>query len=172
MDKKMTAYILRYLLKHRFHSKAEMARQFGIGQRAMQKVFENLDNAKAGTIVLDKAILYCACYDISLDAILKAFIKSNGGITAVSENQNNKVACQRLQVDEPIGITKEGQEVYSSMLLFLQNASALVCPRCETWCNPWETGRSVNDMNCYIGKMARSIQSNITNIYTEQVSGP
>lgn len=50
MDRRLTAYVLRYLLEHRFESKAEMARQLGMQQRTIEKVFENLDVAKAGTV--------------------------------------------------------------------------------------------------------------------------
>lgn len=56
MDRRLTAYVLKYLLEHRFESKAEMARQLGMRQRTIEKVFANLDVAKAGTIAFDKAI--------------------------------------------------------------------------------------------------------------------
>lgn len=49
MDRRLTAYVLKYLLEHRFESKAEMARQLGMRQRTIEKVFANLDVAKAGT---------------------------------------------------------------------------------------------------------------------------
>lgn len=53
MDRRLTAYVLRYLLEHRFESKAEMARRLGMRQRTIEKVFENLDVAKAGTVAFD-----------------------------------------------------------------------------------------------------------------------
>lgn len=74
MDRRLTAYVLKYLLEHRFESKAEMARQLGMRQRTIEKVFANLDVAKAGTIAFDKAIYYCAENHISLDSILESFI--------------------------------------------------------------------------------------------------
>ena len=53
MDRRLTAYVLRYLLEHRFESKAEMARQLGMRQRTIEKgLCENLDVAKAGTVPL------------------------------------------------------------------------------------------------------------------------
>ena len=50
MDRRLTAYVLKYLLEHRFESKAEMARQLGMRQRTIEKVFANLDVAKAGMV--------------------------------------------------------------------------------------------------------------------------
>lgn len=50
MDRRLTAYVLKYLLEHRFESKAEMARQLGMRQRTIEKVFANLDVAKAGIL--------------------------------------------------------------------------------------------------------------------------
>ena len=52
MDRRLTAYVLKYLLEHRFESKAEMARQLGMRQRTIEKVFANLDVAKAGNIAM------------------------------------------------------------------------------------------------------------------------
>lgn len=62
MDRRLTAYVLKYLLEHRFESKAEMARQLGMRQRTIEKVFANLDVAKAGTIAFDKAIYQTTSY--------------------------------------------------------------------------------------------------------------
>ena len=56
MDRRLTAYVLKYLLEHRFESKAEMARQLGMRQRTIEKVFANLDVAKAGTILLPETM--------------------------------------------------------------------------------------------------------------------
>lgn len=173
MDKKLTAYILRYLLEHKFHSKAEMAEQLGIDLRTLQKVFENLDNAKAGTITLDKSILYCASHDVSIDEIMEDFIRDNGGIEAMREHlEKGKKACQRLQIKEPPALSPEGKGVFASMLHFLQNASAYICPSCERWCNPWDGEFDVSRKDCYIGHLAQSIQKSVAECYSARQMAP
>lgn len=54
MDRRLTAYVLKYLLEHRFESKAEMARHLGMRQRTIEKVFANLDVAKAGKKIYNR----------------------------------------------------------------------------------------------------------------------
>lgn len=166
MDKKLTAYILRYLLEHRFDSKSEMARQLGIDKHTMQRLFRNLDGAKAGTIALDKAILFCACHNISLDAIIQDFFKENEGKEIMQEGYAKRAACQRLRMKEPTGVTEEGTQIYGSMVQFLRRASAYVCPSCENWCSPWDEECDIDKMDCYIGHIACSIHDNVVNCYS------
>ena len=138
MDRRLTAYVLKYLLEHRFESKAEMARQLGMRQRTIEKVFANLDVAKAGTIAFDKAIYYCAENHISLDSILESFIEEMKD--GVATNETNQQAFNKLRMTKPLSLTTDGEEVYASMLLFLRKTSAHTCPVCKTWCNPWDPG--------------------------------
>lgn len=155
MDRRLTAYVLRYLLEHRFESKAEMARQLGMQQRTIEKVFENLDVAKAGTVAFDKAIYYCAENHISLDMILEDFIKEvdNGMIL----DEKDRMAFNRMQMRKPLNLTADGEKIYASMLQFLRKASVCICPSCKTWCNPWDGKRYADQVDCFIGHMAREI---------------
>ncbi len=164
MDKKVTGHVLRYLLENRFGSKAEMSRQLGLQPRTIEKVFENLDVAKAGTIAFDKAICYCAQNHISLDSILADFIRKEG---TVDMNKLDGQAYTRLMVSEPDNITPAGKEIFSSMLSFLRQVSAHICPTCRTWCNPWACNHSVVNMNCYVGHIAREIVKDVGELYTE-----
>ncbi len=168
MDKKLTAHILRHLLNNYFQSKAEMARQFDINERQMQRIMKNLDHAKAGTIALDKAICYCAQQNISLDRILMDF-KGGVHIDAIPvELSISDEAYSHLRLHHPEGLTQTGEDVYRSMLYFLQLASAKMCPCCRTWCNPWDGKHSAENMECYIGHLAREIVRDIAQLYTEE----
>ncbi len=166
MDRRLTAYVLRYLLEHRFESKAEMARQLGMRQRTIEKVFENLDVVKAGTIAFDKAIYYCAENHISLDSILEGFIEEmeNGA----DRDEMNQQAFNKLRLTKPLNLTADGEEVYASMLQFLRKASARVCPNCKTWCNPWDGKRYADQINCFIGHMAHEIIKDISEFHTQE----
>lgn len=166
MDRRLTAYVLKYLLEHRFESKAEMARQLGMRQRAIEKVFANLDVAKAGTIAFDKAIYYCAENHISLDSILESFIEEMKD--GVATNETNQQAFNKLRMTKPLSLTTDGEEVYASMLLFLRKASAHACPVCKTWCNPWDGKRYADQIDCFIGHMAREIIKDISEFYTQE----
>lgn len=164
MEKELTAYILQYLLDHEFDSKADMARQLGINPRAIQKVFENMGHAKAGTISLDKAVMFCACHEVSVDAILKSYMKEHGDFELLHTFEK-KAAYLRLKVAEPSELTDKGKVIYSNMVEFLRNVSEYVCPSCELWCNPWDDECAINEMDCYIGNLADSIGRNAEELY-------
>lgn len=166
MDRRITAYVLRYLLEHRFESKAYMARQLGMQQRTIEKVFENLDVAKAGTVAFDKAISYCAQNHISLDLILEGFMEeTEGGENMVGAAQE---AYNRLRMSKPDTLSADGEDVFASMMRFLRKASAHICPACKTWCNPWAGKLRAEQMDCCIGHMAREIIRNIKEFYTKK----
>lgn len=171
MDKRVTAYILRYLLENKFSSKADMARKLGIEYRSLLRVFAKLDNAKAGTIVLDKAILYCARYCISIDAILKEFITESRGMEMIRAAKGNGAACKRLTVTAPHCLSEEGEGIFCSLVRFLQYVSACVCPCCECWCNPWNADTLVDEKDCYIGTIACSIIKHVSCFYDERAHG-
>lgn len=169
MDRLITSHVLRYLLEHQFKNKSDMARQLDLQLRTIQKVFENIDNPKAGTIALDKAIGYCARHNISLDEILHSYdAERYGEKEAMSVETQSMKAYARLRLDRPPNLSEEGERMFDSMLRFLQRSSAQVCPYCETWCNPWSGRRSLYNPNCYIGHMALEIQQNVAEVYGEK----
>ena len=169
MEKRITAYVLQYLLKHRFESKAEMARQLDMQQGTIEKVFSNLHIAKASTIAFDRAIEYCAKNHISLDLILESFVDDMAGKREVEIFDQE--AYKRLRMCKPENLTEEGEETFSSMLSFLRKASAHICPNCKTWCNPWDGKRSAEQIDCYIGHMAREILKDTAEFYTKEGAG-
>jgi len=166
MEKRITAHVLRYLLHNRFKSKADMARQLGIQQRTIEKVFKNLDVAKAGTIAFEKAISYCAKHHISVDSILEEFVADEEGDANMVSGDGR--AYDRLRLTKPDNLTAEGEDIFTSMLIFLRKASGHVCPACLTWCNPWDGRRAVEEMDCYIGHMAREIRRDVAEFYTQE----
>lgn len=165
MDRRVTAFLLRYLLEHRFESKADMARQLDIQPRTLEKVFENLDRAKAGSVAFDKAIYYCAKNHISLDNILGNFMSHFDDVHP--DVASGMEAFRRLSLSEIEGLSKEGREIYASMLDFLQTASTYICPSCKTWCDPWNGNVYVEQLNCCIGHMAQEIIRDISELYTK-----
>lgn len=74
-ERSITAQVLMYLLKNRFHIKAEMARALGIQQRTLEKVFAQLEVAKGSTIALSKALEYCLKYSIPLEPIFQSMVQ-------------------------------------------------------------------------------------------------
>ena len=74
-EKELVRFILQYLLDNHFESKSDMARQLDIRHRTMQRVFEQLhnDKAKGSTIVLDRALLFCAKRKISVDQLFREY---------------------------------------------------------------------------------------------------
>lgn len=166
MEKRVTAHMLRFLLNNRFKSKAEMARQLDIQQRTIEKVFEKLDVAKVGTLAFEKAASYCAKHHISLDSILEDFVQGDeGGADTVSGDSQ---AYYRLLLTKPEYLTAEGEAIFASMLSFLRQASAHVCPNCRTWCNPWDGRCMAENKDCYIGHMAREIRRDVEEFYTQE----
>lgn len=166
MDRRLTAYVLKYLLEHRFESKAEMARQLGMQQRTIEKVFENLKVAKAGTVAFDKAIYYCAENHISLDMILEDFIKETEDGMIIDDK--DQAAYNRLRMTKPLNLTAAGKEIYVSMLQFLCKTSVCICPKCEMWCNPWNGKRHAEQLDCFIGQIAREIIKDLVEFHTQR----
>ena len=83
MYRQIRGCVLNFLLENHFGSKAEMARQLDVSLRTIERLFENLDNTKAGSIVFDKAIWYCAKSRIPLDGILERYMNETEGETKV-----------------------------------------------------------------------------------------
>ena len=166
MERSIMEHVLKYLLEHEFPSKAEMARQLGIQQRTMERTFQNLEASKASRIALNRSLEYCALHRISLDAILERFAEEFE--EKREADMADKQAFQRLILDMPENLSEEGKEVFHSMNRFLQQASAQMCPYCETWCNPWDGKRSAEDFSCCIGFMAREIVKDTAEFYTEK----
>lgn len=167
MDNELTSYVLLYLLENSFASKADMARQFDMDERYIQRLIRNVENTKGATIALQKALAYCVKKHIPIGNVLDALAEAEGD-SAVSERAaHGRLAYMNLRVRRPENMTPEGMEVYESMLLFVRKASVKVCPYCKTWCNPWCGKSYINEQRCYIGHIANDIYQSITELYTQ-----
>lgn len=167
MYRQVRRYVLYFLLENRFGSKAEMARQLDIELRTLERIFENLDSAKAGTVVFDKAIWYCAKSHISLDCILERYSREMDEEHKV-DTPLGLQAQERLILKKPPALSPEGKDIFESMQRFLRQSSARICPRCNTWCNPWDSRHDATKLDCYIGHMAREIIKGVVEFYTTE----
>lgn len=170
MDKDVTAYILRHLLKDQFESKADMARSLGVEYRSMLRVLAGLDISKAGTFILDKALLYCGMHAVSVDMILKEFIEKDDRLIKVLRTSGHQAAMRKLKIIMPANLTAQGEVIYKSLVDFVQQISACVCPCCEKWCDPWGVNDFINRRQCFIGCTARSVCDNVAEHFQEQSS--
>lgn len=75
MEEGLTTYLLQYLLDHAFKSKAEMSRELKVSKRVIQRLLNDPSHRKGGTIALENAIVYCTLHSISIDFVLKEYIK-------------------------------------------------------------------------------------------------
>lgn len=73
MEKGLTSYVLNYLLSTCFDSKADMARQLDMSKRALQRVMNEPQLSKGGSVALVKALCYCARHHVSVDPILREY---------------------------------------------------------------------------------------------------
>lgn len=174
MDNRLTSFILQYLLENSFESKAEMARQFEMDERYIQKLLKNAKNAKGGTIALQKALVYCVQRHIPISNIIDAFVdeETEEGSDTAQRAAHGRQAYMNLRIVRPERLTKEGLETFESMLLFIRKASVKVCPYCKMWCNPWGGRFDVNERDCYVGHLAREISRDVAEFYTEEGEEP
>lgn len=168
MYNRLTKYILQYLLENSFDSKADMARQFEMNERNMQRIMKNAENAKGGTIALKKALAYCAQRHIPLGSIIDSFMEGEMDATASKRAAHGRQAYMNLRITRPERLTDEGAEMFDSMLLFVRKASVKICPYCMVWCNPWSGRYDVNEQHCYIGRIACEISRDVAEYYTEE----
>ena len=166
MDNELTSCVLLYLLENSFDSKADMARQFDMDERYIQRLIKNVENTKGATLALQKALAYCIEKHIPIGNILDALAEAEDEPTISERAAHGRLAYMNLRVMRPENMTPEGVEVYESMLLFVRKASVKVCPYCKTWCNPWHGRFYVNEQKCYIGHIANEICRSVTQLYT------
>lgn len=170
MEKGLTSYVLNYLLSTCFDSKADMARQLDKSKRALQRVMNEPQLSKGGSVALVKALCYCARHHVPVDPILREYAAHD-----TDEQKDliydpsivNLAAYTRLTLPMPEHLTAEGAEVFASMLRFLQRASAHICPNCMVWCNPWDGTARFAEGSCYLARMARCICREVVSLYTE-----
>ena len=165
-ERTITARILEYLLESCFNSKAEMARALGMEQRTLEKVFARLDIAKGATIALGKSLNYCLRHGVLLDPIFHGLFDESGNLEQLQGDA--LAAYNRLNICKPCALSVEGERFFESMHIFLCCVSALICPKCKSWCNPWNGSCDSVKLDCCIGHMAREIIKDVAEFYTAE----
>lgn len=173
-EKELVRFILQYLLENHFTSKSEMARQLDVKRRTIQRAFEQLhnDNAKGSTIVLDRALLFCAERRISIDKLFCDFYDHQNEadkkiVAEISSQEFNKPVFYQLYFPAIEGLTQKGQEVYKYYADILREASATVCPNCLTWCDPWVSADWMS-RGCLLSEFAHILLDTVRRVYKEE----
>lgn len=69
-DTELTAYLLRYLHdNHYFKSMEEMAEKFDISKRHVQRLVNDAESLKGGSIALSKILQYFGLHNISVASL-------------------------------------------------------------------------------------------------------
>lgn len=175
MEKELIRFFLQYLLTHHFESKADMARQLDVNSRTIQRTFEMLDNdhAKGGSIVVDKALWFCAQHQFSLDDLFSSYYQAQNPqgkeiIDMIHQEESNRPAYSQLTLAKLLGLTEKGEQAYQNALAFVQKASTYLCPHCASWCEPWNTNSNETTQTCLIGHMASVLLADVQNLHTQK----
>lgn len=67
------AYLFQTMLHEHFHTKVQMANALGVQLRTLQYNFKNFDNAKGGSVALQKMLRYCYENDFSVDEMYRHY---------------------------------------------------------------------------------------------------
>ena len=168
MEKELVHFFLEYLLKNCFESKADMARQLDVNARTLQRALEVLENdkAKGGSIILDKALMFCAQRQFSLDELFQDYYQAQAPqgkmqIDRIRQEEKERPAYTQLTLPKPERLTEDGEKAYQYALAFIRKASLYLCPRCNQWCNPWNAGNRITGGSCMLAHMANTLLADI-----------
>ena len=171
-EKELVRFILQYLLDNHFESKSDMARQLDIRHRTMQRVFEQLhnDKAKGSTIVLDRALLFCAKRKISVDQLFREYQDFHQGAmlepTPHEEDIETMPSAHDLCLPDIESLSEEAREYYEYYVPYLRVLSMFFCTRCSHHCNPWE-GLDWMHRDCTIAKLSQNLLDTASKSKTE-----
>lgn len=175
MEKALIRFFLQYLLSHYFESKADMARQLDVNSRTIQRAFELLDcdQAKGGSIVVDKALWFCAQRQFSLDDMFHSYYSAQneqgqGLMDTLREEEAHRPAYTMLTLPKPEGLNDTGEQAYEHALAFTQKASLYLCPRCDHWCDPWNGANKALKQSCMIAHVAKTLIKDIQSIHAQE----
>lgn len=165
-DTELTVFLLKYLLDaHVFHSKEEMAQVFGISKRQIQRVMNNPERLKGGSIALSKILNYFGIHGISFDPVLMQYLE----LPTSSPAQGKGIAYKQISFLNEELISPEGLEALGYCREFIGLMSSYACPRCKTWCNPWNAETSLSLQSCIVAQTAKALLHSIEQEYTEKV---
>lgn len=169
-EKELVRFILQYLLDNHFESKSDMARQLDIRHRTMQRVFEQLhnDKAKGSTIVLDRALLFCAKRKISVDQLFKEYQDFHQGVVLEPVQHKdgvNTIPVARTLCMPEIEILSEAvKECYEKYSTYVRVLATFMCTRCSRYpncCNPWG-GLDWMHGDCTMAKLSQNLLDTVS----------
>lgn len=168
-DTELTAFLLRYLHDNKyFRSMEEMANEFDISRRHVQRLINSADTLKGGSIALSKILQYFGLHRIPFDPILIQFIGD-----AVRRDEDRMIRLEkpylRLCLPRPDNLTEEGTSAYEYCREFVGLASSYVCPDCREWCDPWDGTEKMHGRQCFIAQLSRTLLKSVADAYTEEV---
>ena len=171
-EKELVRFILQYLLDNHFESKSDMARQLDIRHRTMQRVFEQLhnDKAKGSTIVLDRALLFCAKRKISVDQLFREYQGFHQGTVLEpaqhEDDANTLPSAYDLRLPDVESLSESVREYYEYYAPYLRVLSMFFCTRCSRHCNPWG-GLDWMHGDCTMAKVSQNLLDTVSKSKTD-----
>ena len=167
-DTELTAYLLRYLHDNQyFKTMEEMAVTFDISKRHIQRLVNDTDNLKGGSIALSKILQYFGKHKIPFDPVLIKFIGDT-----VKQEEMKRIQLEkpymRLYIPMPENLTEQGVCAYEYCREFVGLASSYICPACRGWCHPWDGNAKLHAQNCFIAQLTESLLESIVSLYTKR----
>ncbi len=162
-DTELTAYLLRYLYDNSFFkTKDEMARAFGISKRQIQRLVNDHDSSKGGSIALSKILTYFGERGIPFDTVLSVYLGKSMQIESVPQK-----AYTKLYLSKPEGLSVEGEHAFDYSREFICLLSMYICPNCLHWCNPWDGRDKLQYQKCFVAQTAKALEQSIVVNFTQ-----
>lgn len=167
-DTELIAYLLHYLHdNHYFRSIEEIAAVFDISKRQIQRLINDTESRKGGSIALSKILQYFGLHHIPFDPVLTEFIGATIRQSDMQEIRTEKPYL-RLHLPLPEGLTDEGISAYEYCKEFVGLASAYICPSCRAWCNPWDGTDKLKNQHCFVAQLASALLQSIASTYSQR----
>lgn len=163
-DAELTAYLLRYLYENAFFkTHREMADYFGMSTRQLQRLMNEAERCKGGTIALSKILSYFGSRKIPFDPILAEFF----GQGQLEESAAEK-AYMRLSIAMPDGLSSDGRLSFEYCQRFISLLSMHICPSCICWYEPWDGQEKLSHQNCFVAQTAKALEQFILDSETQR----
>lgn len=167
-DTELTAYLLRYLHdNHYFRNMEEMSEALGISKRQIQRLINDTQSLKGGSIALSKILQYFGLHHIPFDPVLIQFIGDTIRKGDVQDTRLDKPYL-RLYIPLPENLSEDGVSAYEYSKEFVGFVSSYICPDCSAWCNPWDGTAKLQSQHCFIAQLADSLLQSVAASYTKR----
>lgn len=167
-DTELTAYLLRYLCDSpHFKSVEQMAETLGISKRQVQRLLNNPEAQKGGSIALSRILQYFALHQIPFDPVLRAFADTANEKGRKNEMHKHEPAA-RVAIPAYQGISASGMKAYEYYREFIGILSIYICPSCHSWCNPWDGSEKLKAKHCFLAEVTKELMHSIENTYEKE----